>query len=195
VAKRRITRAERRRLEKQATNRAARERGEEVADEDSNRKRVCRQFTQLEVLEQQMVLGREQAQAGWRLRQAWFASGPDSRLRTALYEPNRARPPKKQQPALEDPGREVARGRFERALAAIDGKLERDAVIHVVLADQPIAAWAPGPGRLNGVSPTELLRAGLGQLAAFYGLLSRPVAGGRSSSAIHGGLGPPAQPD
>jgi hypothetical protein len=162
--RRRTTRAERRRLERQAANRAAREAGVVAAEE---RPRVVRSRHQLEALAAANAITNDQARAGARFYLDYIASGPVTHLRMPIYQPG-PRPPKKHAGYVSDSlAREAARLRFERAGAVLDS-LEWSVVVHVTLTDTAPDAWVRpiGYGR---DPPLELLRRGLDALARHYG--------------------------
>jgi hypothetical protein len=166
MARRRPTRAERRRAEREAAIRLARERGAAAAGDVPVRLRIARHQHQLDRLERDGVLTGEQARAGHRLCRDYQGGGALTRLRVPLYQPG-ARPPKKQPPPTADsPGALAARERFETALRAAEGYAP--ILVHVCLCDLVPAAWRPALGVNGHGHPIEQLREGLTLLAKHY---------------------------
>jgi hypothetical protein len=165
-----VTRAERRRLERQAANRAARERGVEVAEETEERPKEARSRHQLDALAADSLISEMQAKAGDRFYRDYRAGGSLTCLKLPPYQFG-AKLAKGAPPSTDDhPWREAARLRFEMAQAAL-GPRERALVLHVCVCDQPLATWRPpiGFGRTPAL---ELLRAGLDGLVVHYGWAS-----------------------
>jgi Domain of unknown function (DUF6456) len=168
MARRRPTRAGRRRAEKEAANLAARERGVAAAEEAKTRPRVARHVDQLDQLLMRREISADQAAAGMRFQGDFRRAGSATIGRlVGTYEANMPRPPKKYQAPGADPlAAVVARERFEQACREL-GPLCA-VVIHVAVLDQPAEEWGATPERRNG-DALALLRLGLATLNLFYG--------------------------
>jgi hypothetical protein len=159
------TRAARRRAEKQRVNAAARERGEEAAEDAKTRPRNARHAAQLDVLLNRHVITVDQARAGNRFSRDFHLSGTVIGHLTSRYEPNLQKKPKKYSaPPPDTPHAIEARERFEQAIAAL-GPLS-PITIHVAVCDLPASAWGAN-GKPNG-DAVGILRLALSVLIVHY---------------------------
>jgi hypothetical protein len=180
MAHRNRTRAARRRAEKQRVNTAARERGEEAAEDAKTRPRNARHAAQLDVLLHRHVITADQARAGGRFSRDFRMSGSVIGRLIGRYEANMPRPPKKYSaPAPDTPSVIEARERFEQAQSAL-GPLSPIA-IHVCVVDLPASTWGAN-GKPNG-DAVGLLRYALSVLAVHYSRTSPLRAPARVISA------------
>jgi hypothetical protein len=162
MAHRNRTRAARRRAEKQRVNAAARERGEEAAEDAKTRPRNARHAAQLDVLLHRHVITTDQARAGGRFSRDFQLSGTTIGRLIGRYEPGMPRPPKKYSaPPPDTPHAIEARERFEQAQSAL-GPLSPIA-LHVCVCDLTPSAWGAN-GKPNG-DAVGLLRYALSVLA------------------------------
>jgi hypothetical protein len=166
--RRRPTRADRRRAERTAANRLARERGAVAAEEAKTRPRVARHVDQLDQLLARREISADQACAGMRFKGDFRRAGMVTIGRLiGRYEPNLAAPPKRYQAPGADPlAAIVARERFEGACREL-GPLCA-VVIHTAVLDQAPEEWGATPERRNG-DALALLRLGLATLHLWYG--------------------------
>jgi hypothetical protein len=165
MAHRNRTRAARRRAEKQKLNAAARERGEEAAEEAKTRPRNARHAAQLDVLLHRHVITIDQARAGGRFgRDFWMSGSVIGRL-IGRYEPNLPKKPKRYSaPPPDTPHAIEAREAFEQACQAL-GPLSPIA-LHTCICDLTPSAWGAN-GKPNG-DAVGLLRYALSVLAVHY---------------------------
>jgi hypothetical protein len=163
MARRRPTRADRRRAEREAANRLARERGAAAAEDARTRPRVARHVDQLDQPLARREISADQACAGMRFKGDFQHAGTATLGRLiGRYEPNLEAPPKRyQQPAAGTLGSIQARMRFEGACREL-GPLCA-VVVHVAVLDQPAEEWGATPERRNG-DALALLRLGLATL-------------------------------
>jgi hypothetical protein len=183
MARRRPTRAERRRAERARENAERRARGQEALEEQPRRLRFARHATQLQLLEANGTIGSEQARAGTRLWRDWHASSPENALKMLNYETGPRSPRKHRPPAPATPVQERAREQFERASELL-GELA-PVLIHVCICDQPVGAWSPALGASGHGHPVEQLRAGLDALARHYARWSSQGSEGGASRAAN----------
>jgi Domain of unknown function (DUF6456) len=161
MAHRNRTRAARRRAEKQRVKAAARERGEEAAEDAKTRPRNARHAAQLDVLLHRCVITTDQARAGGRFSRDFQMSGSV----IGRYEAGMPRPPKKYSaPPPDTPHAIEARERFERAVVAL-GPLA-PIMLHVCICDRLASTWGAN-GKPNG-DAVGLLRYGLAVLDMHY---------------------------
>jgi hypothetical protein len=167
--RRRPTRADRRRAEKEAANRLARERGAVAAEDaaDVNRPRVARHVDQIDQLVTRREISADQAAAGMRFAGDFRRAGTATLGRlVGRYGPNLVAPPKRYQQPANDPIAAVqARARFEQACREL-GPLAA-VVIHTTVLDQAPEEWGASPTRRNG-DALALLRLGLATLRLWY---------------------------
>jgi hypothetical protein len=185
MARRRPTRADRRRAERTAANSLARERGAAVAEEARTRPRIARHVDQLDQLLMRREITADQAAAGMRLKGDFQRAGTATIGRLiGRYEANLEAPPKHYQTPGGEPLAAIqARIRFEGACEEL-GPLCA-VVIHVAVLDLVAEEWGATPQRRNG-DALALLRLGLATLHLFYGRqrygLSEPPRAGRATS-------------
>jgi hypothetical protein len=164
--RRRPTRAQRRRAERERINAEARERGAAAAGEIPVQHRSARHLHVLDKLARDGVLGGTQVRAAYQLVRDHGAGGVATRLVRSLHEPGPTPPKKHQAPHPSTPAEEAARARFEAALQATAEFAP--IIVHVALCDLAPGEWRPGIGANGHGHALEQLRQGLDALCRHY---------------------------